>query len=72
MIIARAEAYGVTGEWEIVETNSYYRYVNHTAKLATTGFLTKVGLELNKDIIRFDFGTVLLMHQRYIDYFGSN
>jgi hypothetical protein len=45
--------------------NGLYRYINHTDKLATTGFLSKENLEKNKDIIRFDSSTIEIMNNRY-------
>ncbi len=50
----------------------FYRYVNHDAKLLTTGFRTKNGLLRNKDIIRFDDRAVLSMRNRYESFYGAN
>lgn len=45
--------------------NGYYRYVNHSNKLTTTGFGSKEALKRNSDIIRFDSETIKKMKERY-------
>lgn len=45
--------------------DGYWRYVDHSEKLATTGFKSRNGLIKNEDIIRFDSGTLVRMRERY-------
>tara|TARA_R110002050_G_C8643400_1_gene489532 strand:+ start:60 stop:266 length:207 start_codon:yes stop_codon:yes gene_type:complete len=55
----------------IMFDGKYYRYVNHDAKLLTTGFGIKNGLLRNKDIIMFNDRTVLSMRNRYDSFYGA-
>lgn len=48
-------------------SNGFWRYVDHTNKLATTGWKNKDTLIKNTSIIRFDKDTILLMKKRYLD-----
>lgn len=48
-----------------------YCYVDHTNKLATTGFKDKDALCRYRDAIRFDKGTICLMQDRYLGIFGT-
>lgn len=47
--------------------NGFWRYVDHTNKLATTGFKSRDALIKNTSILRFDKDTMLLMKKRYLD-----
>ena len=52
-------------EDNIVFDDKHYRYINHDEGIVTVGFGTKGGLIKYKDIIRFDFRTMITMRFRY-------
>ena len=45
--------------------DNYYRFVNHTDRLATTGFKTRLALQNAINAIKFDTKTVEIMQKRY-------
>ncbi len=56
--------------WQVFRGNDdQYRFVNHTERLASTGFGSEVGLLKNADIIRIDAGTLAIMRTRYLEMF---
>jgi hypothetical protein len=62
----------IDAAWTVFRGNDdYYRFVNHSERLATTGFSSEVGLLKNADIIRVDEGTLALMRARYLKMFPS-
>ena len=46
-------------------SHNSYRYIDHINKLSTTGFKTRKALMRNKNLIRFDNNTIILMRERY-------
>ena len=52
-------------EENISFVNGFFRYINHSDRLATTGFSTKEGLIRNKMAFRFDPQTIYIMRGRY-------
>jgi len=55
----------------IVYFCGHYRYVDHSKRLATTGFKTKEKLLEYSSSIRFDKGTLHTMIERYNNYYGE-
>jgi hypothetical protein len=54
----------------IIKTiDEYYRFVNHADQLLTTGYKDINVLITNMDMIRFDNGTIDIMHLRYVKNF---
>lgn len=50
----------------------YYRYVNHEARLLTTGFKRLEKLYEYSSCIRFDTGTLIIMSERYEIEYGKS
>jgi len=68
--LKRAAVDTTSGEWQITQTpDGSFRYVNHNAKLLTTGFGSQEGLERNADIIRMSGSALVQMQQRYAQEF---
>lgn len=56
----------------IVLTNDgYFRYVNHSDKLVTTGFKGKDVLLNWTDAIRFDKNAIIKMQKRYAKFYNK-
>ena len=51
--------------------DGYFRCVDHTAGLASVGFLTREGLERNRDILRIDASAEARMRARYMGMFPT-
>ena len=55
----------------IVYFCGHFRFVDHINRLATTGFKTKDKLLEYSSSIRFDKGTLVIMIERYNNYYGE-
>ena len=61
-----------TRQFESVQTeDGFFRVVNHTDGLLTTGWRTEEGLKEGFHLIRFSDSTIELMKARYKFWFGK-
>jgi len=54
-------------EWELVKLGDFWRFVDHTNKLLTTGWANIDNMDI--EIIRVDKVSIPYMLERYQDYF---
>lgn len=52
-------------KWEVVFKADYFRFVDHAAKVLSTGFETRKSLLRNADIIRVQGSDLIRMQDRY-------
>ena len=64
-----AKVFDVTG-WNLVNIEGYWRFVCHSERLVTSGFMSKEACLRNVNGFRDDEGTRALMSKRYADFYG--